>query len=84
MIEIIARDTCPTCGGICAGRGFSCCNTCHGQRGVVTVLATFADAAELRATIVTALEDLHGIGEYGSEDEMDAVLAALGVSDEQA
>ena len=61
------------------------CDECDPVTHTVSrVLATFADAAELRATIVTALEDLHGIGEYGAEDEMDVVLAALGVSDDHA
>ena len=89
MIEIIARDTCSKCEGTKRRRVIYHqheyqvgCDFCNGVGTVPRVLATFADAAELRATIMTALEDLHGIGEYGAEDEMDAVLAALGVNDD--
>ena len=56
MIEIIARDTCPTCDG--NGRfydrdadDFLQCSSCHGVGTVPRVLATFADAATLRKKV---------------------------------
>ena len=90
MIEIIARPTCPTCGGT----GHVTCQDLQ-SRGVIVdwcydsdcvecpepvVVASFADQEALRQAVVSALEDLHGVGEYGAEDEAAAVLEALGVT----
>ena len=84
MIEIIARDTCPTCDG--NGRfydrdadDFLQCSSCHGVGTVPRVLATFADAAEL----IEAIEEAMCVAAW-DQDHSDAIRAALGVSDDHA
>ena len=94
MIEIITRDTCPTCGG--TGRftvptqpGESItCPTCNGRGTVPRVLATFADEATLRKKVNNAIG--FAIGDLGSvsgttvRTVRDAVLAVLGVNDDHS
>ena len=88
-LEIIARDTCPKCGGT----GYVTCDELR-ARGVVIyscydsdciecpeprVLATFADAAEL----IEAIEEAMCVAAW-DQDHSDAIRAALGVSDDHA
>ena len=54
------------------------CSVCNGVGTVPRVLATFADAAALREEMYQATWFTE------PEDNLAAVLAALGVSDEQA
>ena len=86
MIEIIARDTCPTCDG--NGRfydrdadDFLQCSSCHGVGTVPRVLATFADAAALREAFYDALELC---GPTFGENIADALTRRIGVSDDHA
>lgn len=99
MIEIIARDTCPTCGG----KGYITCDELR-ARGVVIdscydsdciecpeprVLATFADAAELRAALEEAFFVFGGIDSHIMTESMkDEVIGTIedrmGVSDDHA
>ena len=86
MIEIIARDTCPTCGGtgeitthpvnVSWLAKTEDCDRCHGVGTVPRVLATFADAEELRDALYATP------GFEDSDANFHAVLAPLGVSDE--
>ena len=90
MIEIIARDTCPTCDG--NGRfydrdadDFLQCSSCHGVGTVPRVLATFADAAAVGKAIREAVNgrlNFDGMDDDEWDDIRDAVLAALGVNDD--
>lgn len=89
-IEIIAHPTCPTCGGKGRDANYSLrteCDTCNGFGTVPRVLATFADAAELRDAIGSSLNESIGLDSM-DDDEWDSVahdvLAALGVSDDKA
>ena len=94
-IEIIARDTCPTCGGTGSVTTHPVnvswlaktedCDICHGNGTVPRVLATFADAAALRKKINNSVG--FSIGDLGSvsgttvRTVRDAVLAELGIDD---
>ena len=96
-IEIVQQTPCPTCGGTkeMDASWYEAelnypkvrCTTCSATGTVPRVLATFADAAELRKKINNAVG--FGFGGVGSVSGTtvrrvrDSVLSELGVSDDQ-
>ena len=89
MIEIIARETCPTCNGTgkweqqtVLGPIIGPCHVCDEEtRTVPRVLATFADAAALREAFYDTLELC---GPTFGENIADALTRRIGVSDDHA
>ena len=90
MIEIIARETCPTCNGTgkweqqtVLGPIIGPCHMCDEEtRTVPRVLATFADAAALRPILQDVLDRAHDANkqaweDFLTEEQLESMVSAV-------